>query len=162
MRCLSFLLLFLFWEGGAYAQIEAPASLLETPATVLAEDGPALFQYWEIGQHPRLWSAELGDVPALRAYRDSLALVLGEGMLAQVLQFESSQGHPDPSQPDTMDNYALVHTGRLGRIRAIHWLEAEILNYQLTRYPLLGHPTEFHGFIAVHNASSRVRIYFAV
>jgi hypothetical protein len=151
------MMIFFGWLAGQ----EQPPSLLDLPATILAQDGPALFQYWEIAQDRTVWSTESSAVPALQAYRDSLALTLGEEELLHILLFESSQQHPPPLPPDTLDNYALVHTGRLGRIRSINWLEAELLNYQLSRYPLLGHPTEFHGFIAVHESLPRVRIYFA-
>jgi hypothetical protein len=40
-------------------------------------------------------------------------------------------------------------------------LETQLLDYQINRYPLLSHPTEFHGFILLHDSLNLVRVYFA-
>lgn len=58
-------------------------------------------------------------------------------------------------------NAQLVHSKTLGKIRPINFLEAQLLDYQLNRYPLLSHPTEFHGFILLHDSLNLVRVYFA-
>jgi len=60
---------------------------------------------------------------------------------------------------DSLSNKELIKQGYVGHIRDINYLEAEVLNYQLNRYPLLSHPTEFHGFIAEQDSLDKVRIY---
>lgn len=54
----------------------------------------------------------------------------------------------------------LVRSAKAGRVRPINELEAQLLEYQLDRYPLLSHPTEFHGFMLIHDSIGKVRCYF--
>ena len=56
-------------------------------------------------------------------------------------------------------NAMLVHTGAVGKVRPMNSLEAQILNYQLEKYPLLNHPTEFHAFIAYHPDRKAFRVF---
>ncbi|MEM7372299.1 MAG: hypothetical protein AAF587_27015 [Bacteroidota bacterium] len=159
MKCL-FVLLAVFLFSCEESQQTSLASLLETSPIIIKEDGPALFQYWELAQDRRLWEAELGNFPALEAYKDSLIMALGDSLLRQLLQRELHQAAPPSSSPDSLDNYHLIHEGHVGKIQAITYLEAEILNYQLSRFPLFSHPTEFHGFILQNDSLGRIRIYF--
>lgn len=136
-------------------------SFLQTSPIILKEDGPALFQYWELEQDQRLWQATLGNLPALEAYKDSLSQALGDSLLSLLIDREFHQSNPSGKPIRSLDNYHLVHEGYIGTIQPISYLEAELLNYQLNRYPLFSHPTEFHGFILQNDSLGLVRIYFA-
>mgnify|MGYP001822918024 CR=1 FL=1 len=107
----------------------------------------------------------MGEVEELESYRDSLQLVLGAARYEHALQKEATQDLSKSligtAENGDRKNALLVHSGSVGKIRKINFLESQILNYQIKRFPLLGHPTEFHAFIAVHKALGKMRIYFA-
>jgi len=131
---------------------------------VMEQKGNEIFQYWEFENEPLIWGMNIGEVPALKSYRDSLERVLGKNGFEAAVQKEASQNDsqdiPDSGNGDRI-NARLVHSGRVGTIRSMNLLEAELLNYQLSRYPLLSHPTEFHAFILFHDSLHHVRVYFA-
>ncbi len=141
------------------------ATVTQWHKVILKEDPPALFLYWDIHDTDDLWNTTLGDVPALRDYRDTLRMVLGEERLERAIREEAtrtlSRDELEGVEDGDRINALLVHTGTLGQIRKINLLEAEILNHQLARYPLFSHPTEFHGFIARHRGLKKVRVYVA-
>ncbi len=132
---------------------------------LVLQDGHAEFSVWEFEDQAILWTYTLGAVPHIDEYRDSLALVLGQEGLEKAIAVEADQSRDlallEEEQNGADRNADLVHTGTVGHIRPINYLEAFILNYQLGRFPLLGHPTEFHGFIAKHPGKNLVRVYFA-
>ncbi|MEZ4688085.1 MAG: hypothetical protein R3B47_19105 [Bacteroidia bacterium] len=132
---------------------------------VIAEDGPAIFQYWDVKNEPVLWEKAEEGIHHLALYRDSLRLVLGEVLFEKAVEKERSQQFsgepPSKEEPGYKTNAYLVHAGKLGHIRPINALEAQILNYQIGRYPMLGHPTEFHGFILKQDSLDLIRVYFA-
>jgi len=139
-------------------------TFLSLKKTIMKEEYPEQFFYWDIDNSKQLWKPELGDVSYLNQYRDSLSMELGEEGLEQAIKNEQTQSidkyllHKGEYR-DTI-NALLVHAGTLGKIRKINFLEAEILNYQLKRFPLFSHPTEFHGFIAMDEKEQKIRIYF--
>jgi len=140
-------------------------TLQKTEKVVLKKEGPAEFFYWEMDNAKQLWKSELGAVTSLYKYRDSLKIELGGEGLKQAIKKEATQTLPknqiEKEENGDAINALLVHTGTLGKIRSINFLEAQLLNYQVNRYPLLSHPTEFHGFIAMHEEAQKVRVYFA-
>lgn len=126
----------------------------------------ALFQYWEFPDES-LWWENVLDIPVeIRNYRDSLGMILGtRGLREQIEQLTKSVGK-DHMNPDTISdgdfkNRLIVLTGEAGHIRAMNHLEAQILGYQMNRYPLLSHPTEFHAFLLRNQETGKVKVYFA-
>ncbi|MBT8219010.1 MAG: hypothetical protein KJP00_04265, partial [Bacteroidia bacterium] len=145
--------------------LEGKISLMELDPVVLETKGQEIYQYWQLDNQDYLWQSSIDNVSALEAYRDTLLTVLGEKALQSAVLAKSdlkttNQAHLDTLMDD-FKNAELVLHGIIGEIQPIRYLEAEILNYQLNRYPLFSHPTEFHGFIATHDALNLVRIYFA-
>ncbi len=163
---LHFLCLIIFiLSWGCKSSNPASFSLIKLDPTVLAENGTEVFQYWELDNDKTLWKFDPGEVQAIGVYRDSLKMVLGQERYEHAILKEASQNLKTDKQiePENGDmiNAQLVHSGSLGKIRAINLLEAQLLNYQLSKYPLLSHPTEFHGFIAEQDSLNRIRVYFA-
>ncbi len=139
-------------------------SIKEQKVVVLKAEGNEIHQYWEFKNDTLLWGNALGTVAHVMAYRDSLKMLLGADILNERIDKEASQQSMifinDSVDGDTY-NRQLTHPGKLGKIRPINFIEAELLNYQLERYPLLNHPTEFHAFILFHDSTEMVRVYFA-
>lgn len=138
---------------------------LKTPIPfVMEKKGAEIFQYWEFNNNPFLWDTNFVQPPSLRLYEDSLNNILGKDtfMLAvQKLALQDPSFKSVSTQNGDSINAQLIHSKSLGKIRPINYLEAQLLNYQLNRYPLLSHPTEFHGFILLHDSLNMVRVYFA-
>ncbi len=131
----------------------------------LGRDGLAEFFYWEFDEQESLWKPEKEALAGIAAFKDSLMKRLGEERYEAVIAKESTQSLDrsrllsDTGNGDRR-NALLVHTGEIGVIRPINALESQILNYQLMKYPLIGHPTEFHGFMAYHDGLKKYRVYF--
>lgn len=159
MKSLAWLiLLFLILSCGR----SALPSFSELEPILLVQNGDEKFQYWEIEDAPDLWSSEMGYIYAINAYKDSLRDILGDSVLtATIRQRKEEQMRSNIDEiPTGVSNKALIKQGYVGTIRSINYLEAEVLNYQLIRFPLFSHPTEFHGFIAQHDSMNHIRIYF--
>ena len=131
---------------------------------VLNVNGPELFQYWEIDKidSDYILTAENG----LEIYKDSLLLVLGKEKLNKILEMERSQkGAIRPLrlglQQGEHDNYIIAHSGEVGSIRPINHLEYQLLNFQASRYSMLGHPTEFGAFILSNDSLNKLRVCYA-
>lgn len=139
-------------------------SLKEQTPTVIKAEGNEIHQYWEFKNDTILWGSTLGKANHLMAYRDSLKMILGTKTLREKIEKESTQSSVvalfDSVNGDQY-NSQMIHSGKMGLIRPINFLEAELLNYQLERYPLLSHPTEFHTFILFQDSTDLVRVYFA-
>jgi len=139
-------------------------SLKNLPPFVIRKNGSEIFQYWEFKNDPFLWDTNFVQPPTLKSYRDSLENVLGKDTFNLTLTSRSFQNRSYPSvntiNGDSI-NAQLIHSKSLGRIRPINFLEAQLLEYQLNRYPLLSHPTELHGFILLQDSLNLVRAYFA-
>lgn len=139
-------------------------SLKTLPPIVIKKSGAEIFQYWEFKDDPFLWDTNFAQPPALKLYKDSISKILGKDNFQLILQKLSFQDISYKSISTTNGdsiNAQLVHTKTIGTIRPINYLEAQLLDYQISRYPLLSHPTEFHGFILFHDSLKLVKIYFA-
>lgn len=173
---LSITLLFVLFFAGCSTQEHYPPLTDLTP-TILERNGTEWFQYWEIPNGDYLWQTDdLGQIDALQAYRDSVQVDLGDAF-SGYLKGQSIQHPPgdtilipDGINPDSLlaarqgdgdrYNYDIIHYKGVGEVRPINYLEAQILNYQLDRYPLFSHPTEFHGFILTNDSLDLVRVYY--
>lgn len=145
-------------------QKKATVSLKSLPTIVLKENGTEIFQYWEFDNNPMLWDFNLAQLPNLKLYKDSLNSLFGKDTLEfylKKLTFQDVSFNSKSTQNGDSINAQLIHAKVIGKIRDINYLEAELLDYQIGRYPLLSHPTEFHGFILQHDSLNRVRVYFA-
>ena len=131
---------------------------------LLKQEGKEEFVYWEMDNDERLWSTTSGNIPHLQTFRDSLELILGPDKFKETIQKELTQNLPSEklatAENGDRKNALLVHTGTLGKTREMTYTESQLLNYQLGKYPLLGHPTEFHGFILINETTKKVRVYF--
>ena len=159
---LTFLVLSIL-QSCSTQKVVAKKSISGLDKIVLKEEGPEEFFFWEMDNQESLWNFELGPVPAIEAYKDSLKLALGDNKYEEAVKKESIQ-NLDPSLLEKVENgdrinALLVHTGSLGKIRAINYLEAQILNYQVSKYPLFSQPTEFHCFILSHPEKGKLRVY---
>lgn len=146
-------------------ELEENISLMTLDPTVLETKGLEVYQYWEFDNQAYLWQTEIGEVPSIQAYKDSLSQFLDEERYQSAVNNKSQLKPLRQSELDTLEgplkNSELVLQGVVGTVRSMNYLEAEILNYQLSRYPLFSHPTEFHGFIATHDSLNLVRVFFA-
>ena len=139
-------------------------SLKTLPPLVIGKNGAEIFQYWEFRNDHFLWDTNFVQLPDLKLFKDSLNNILGKDTLKLIVQKLALQDISYKSvKTENGDsiNTQLVHSKTLGKIRPINFLEAQLLDYQLSRYPLLSHPTEFHGFILLHDSLNLVRVYFA-
>ncbi|NND94688.1 MAG: hypothetical protein HKN45_07455, partial [Flavobacteriales bacterium] len=139
-------------------------SLRDQKQVVLGQDGNSEFIVWEFDNEESLWEFDLGEVHGIDTYRDSLIDRLGEQRFKEAVQKERAQDLVSEAILAGSDgdkiNAHLVHSGEKGLVRKIGRLEAQLLNYQLMRYPLLSHPTEFHGFIGFNPREDKYRVYF--
>lgn len=139
-------------------------SLSKLKPNLLNENGAEIFQYWELNNSSSLWDTNFVLPLSLKYYIDSLNRILGNDTTQLIVQKTALQDifykSVNTRNGDSI-NAQLIHSKVLGKIRPINYLEAELLNYQMSRYPLLSHPTEFHGFILLHDSLNIVRVYFA-
>lgn len=135
--------------------------LQQLSATILHQEGPEIHQFWEFPDEAALWEEKLPDFPVLQAYKDSLELAMGTAAFAAGKQ--KSQATPTLQADSTYladhSNTEIIAAGYAGLIRPMHALEAHILHYQISRFPLFSQPTEFHGYILRH-PGGKVRVYF--
>lgn len=131
---------------------------------VLKENGAEVFQYWEFNNCALLWDTNFIQPPNLKLYKDSLNNLLSIDTIKSIVQklvLQDISFKSVSTQNGDSINAQLIHSKILGKIRPINYLEAQLLDYQMERYPLLSHPTEFHGFILFHDSLNIVRVYFA-
>ncbi|MEM7372300.1 MAG: hypothetical protein AAF587_27020 [Bacteroidota bacterium] len=126
--------------------------------SLLKQEGTVLMQYWEGPDSPSLWTKQVEEFSALQAFRDSLTAAIGLHRLQAIVKRDSMQLTP---WPEENFNHEQTHNGRVGKIRDINYLEAQLLNYQLSRYPLFSHPTELSSMVLRHDSLQQLRIYFA-
>lgn len=143
---------------------EQPITLNTLTPFILKKNGAEIFQFWELKNDPSLWDTDFVQPSSIKLYKDSVSKILGKDtfkltLLALAFQ-DNSYKSVDTKNGDTI-NDQLIHSKALGKIRPINYLEAQLLDYQLSRYPLLSHPTEFHGFILLHDSLNLVKVYFA-
>lgn len=132
--------------------------------TVLEKKGVEIFQFWEFKNDPSLWNTNFVQPTSIKLYKDSVSKILGKETFQLILQELAFQDNSfktvDTKNGDSI-NAQLIHSKAIGKIRPINYLESQLLDYQISRYPLLSHPTEFHGFILFHDSLNLVRVYFA-
>lgn len=156
---LCLLLLFLGCKEEKNFELE---SLTGMSPVVISENGPEIFQYWQFESPEYLFGEELGEIIYLRAYKDSIANELGPSVLKDILD---NQRNPTPldivaENPDGLNNFELIHKNQIGKVRDLNYLEAELLNYQASRFSLFSQPTEFHAFVLINVDQDLVRVYF--
>jgi hypothetical protein len=159
--CLAFIVFLISCHNNGKEQCFSLRTL--TPF-VIKKNGAEIFQYWEFKNDPLLWDINIGQLPALQSYKDSLENILGKNTFKLTIQqvaFQDISYKLINTENGDSINAQLIHSNTLGKIRPINLLEAQLLDYQLSRYPLLSHPTEFHGFILLNDSLNRVRVYFA-
>jgi len=131
---------------------------------ILKKNGAEEFFYWELEDKESIWNYKLGEVSALFAYKDSVKFALGEEIYNSAVRKESIQDLDlsliEKEENGDKVNALLVHTGKVGKIRKINYLESQILNYQIGRFPLFSKPTEFHAFIMKDANDNKIRVYF--
>jgi hypothetical protein len=143
---------------------ERPVSLKSLTPVVIKKNGAEIFQYWEFTNYPELWDTNFLEPSHLKLYKDSLNNLLGNDtvkLTVQKLALQDVFYKSVNTQNGDSINAQLIHSKILGKIRPINYLEAQLIDYQLSRYPLLSHPTEFHGFILLQDSLNIVRVYFA-
>ena len=160
---LCFTIIF-FSAGCKKIEDKKPFSLNTLQPVWVKKNGAEIFQLWEFGNALYLWDTNFVEPQAIKSYKDSVCTLLGRDSFLDIVKALSLQDKSYVSvhtQNGDSINAQLVHANVAGRIRPINYLEAQLLSYQLNRYPLLSHPTEFHGFVLVHDALQKVRVYFA-
>lgn len=159
-----FLLAYFFIIGCSNNQKSQHFSLKTLPPKVLKENGAEIFLCWEFKNDSFLWETNFFQPLSLKLYKDSLINILGKEKFKQVFQKLALQDTNyiliKTKNGDSI-NAQLVNSKSLGKIRHINYLEAQLLDFQLSRYPLLSHPTEFHGFILFQDSLKLVKVYFA-
>lgn len=139
-------------------------SLTEIEPVLLSKNGKEIFQYWEFPNEDKLWGFDIGPVENIRSYQDTVLRSLGSEQYQKAVSKQKNitvSTNKEAIDPNgDLQNFELVHNGSVGKIRKMNVLEAELLNYQLGRYPLFSHPTEFHGFIVIQDSLDLIRVYF--
>lgn len=131
---------------------------------ILEKNGVEIFQCWEFKNEPFLWNTNFVQPPSLKLFKDSVMRILGKDTFILILQnlaFQDTSYKTVVTKNGDSINAQLIHSKTLGKIRPINYLESQLLDYQISRYPLLSHPTEFHGFILVNDSVKHVKVYFA-
>lgn len=139
-------------------------SLMTLAPVMIKRNGAERFQYWEFKNQSYLWDTNFIPPLALKSFRDSLANELGQdtfNLISTMLAYQSASYPSVKTDNGDSINAQLIHSNTVGKIRPINFLEAQLLNYQLSRYPLLSHPTEFHGMILMHDTLNLIKVYFA-
>ncbi|NNE15675.1 MAG: hypothetical protein HKN51_11900 [Saprospiraceae bacterium] len=139
-------------------------SISDEKKVILKQDGQDEFVYWEMKDEKKLWGFYLGNIKGLKNYRDSIKLKLGDELFKSSVEKESIQTLDksllDNEKNGDRINALLVHTGSIGNIRQINFLESQLLNYQANKVSMFSSPSEFHGFIAKNDTLEKVRVYF--
>ncbi len=151
-------------SGCETSKVYQDLSIDEANKILLHKNGNEEMFYWELDDEKNLWEFELGHITALKLYRDSIKFELGDNKYKSAIQKESVQNLEksliENEENGDRINALLVHSGAVGEIRRINYLESQILNYQIGRFPLFSRPTEFHGFIAENEKEGKIKVYF--
>jgi hypothetical protein len=139
-------------------------SLNSLNPVILEKKGAELFQYWEFNNDSTVWGTNFNLPNSIKLFEDTLKFLIGKdsvnSLIKRLTTQDSSLKLISTQNGDSL-NAQLIHSKKLGKIRPINYLEAQILQYQMKRYPLISHPTEFHGFILLHDSLQKVKVYFA-
>jgi hypothetical protein len=164
LYCVLFLLQSFFIISCHSNKLKRQYNLKTHPPIVLEKNGVEIFQFWEFKNDPSLWNTNFDLPKSIILYGDSLGKTLGKeafkvNMLGLAFQ-DTTYKSENTNNRDSI-NAQLIHSKTLGMIRPINNLESQLLDYQISRYPLFSHPTEFHGFILFHDSLNLVKVYFA-
>lgn len=132
---------------------------------VLRQVADTVYQSWtfQAGQLPE--GAALSRLPALSAFLDTVRARVGpldaRAQLARQIAYYAAR--PDSDSQGEAENGRLVLAGAVGTLRPANCLETLLVDYQAARFPMAGHPTEFHAVIMERGdgASREIRVYFA-
>jgi hypothetical protein len=138
--------------------LEASDYLHQFEAEIIDSSGYVIHQLWEIPNDPALWQKDFPAFPSFQQYEQSLIDHFGQAKLDSVRLARSQKTGAYGTSGD-QNNAQLVLDGKAGAIRPINCLEAHLLNFQLQRFPLFDHPTEFGAFIL--KKDSLLRIYYS-
>jgi hypothetical protein len=165
MKFLFYIIVFLLFSCARPISQDEEISLLQIAPKILATEGTAVFLAWEFPEASYMWHPNKSEVPFIEAYKDSIEELMGKSKMEVAVLIEASQNKVLTDDTLSMNgdqlNSARVKSGAIGTIHEINFIEAQLLNYQLSRYPLLSCPTEFHGFILKDSVNKRIRLYFA-
>jgi hypothetical protein len=132
---------------------------------VLRQAADTIYQSWtfQAGKLPE--EVELSRLPALSAFLDTVRARVGpldaRAQLARQIAYYAAR--PDSDSQGEAENGRLVLAGAVGTLRPASCLEALLVDYQAARFPMAGHPTEFHALILERGdgPGREVRVYFA-
>lgn len=126
---------------------------------LLARDGSASLLSWELAATPWLDQPVIPDDPAYLAFRAAIRDAGSDRRWPAVTD------RPEPAGKAEREiwrreqrNNELARSGRVGRIRPIHCLEALLFAYQHNRYSQLIHPTEFLASVLRKRVGDEMRL----
>ncbi|UTW65478.1 hypothetical protein KFE94_12550 [bacterium SCSIO 12643] len=164
MKHLIFIVLTILFIGCDADTSMEDLLMKDVEKVMLSKEGPTEFFYFELKDRPEIWASNPDNIAAIQSYRDSVQHQLGSSKYAQTVHKESVQDLDSDRLKNAVNgdsiNALLVHTGKIGSIRDMNFLESCLLNYQVSRFPLFSTPTEFHGFILSHKKTGIIRVYF--
>lgn len=131
---------------------------------ILEKKGNEVYLVWELNNDSFLWDTNFVSPEELKNYQDTLKEVLGIAKLDSTVKSRAYQNYNleiRKLQNGDSLNVQLVQSKKIGIIRKINFLEANLFAYQLNKYSLFSHPTEFHGIILLNEKLNLIRIYFA-
>ncbi len=144
--------------------IKITTKLKNQEPTVLEKRGEEIFQLWEFKNDPSLWVTNFAQPTSIKLYKDSVIKILGKETFKHIqldLAYQNTSYKSENTKNGDSINVQLIHSKTIGKIRPINYLESQLLDYQISRYPLFNHPTEFHGFILTNDSLNLVKVYFA-
>ncbi|GLC25744.1 hypothetical protein [Roseisolibacter agri] len=146
-----------------------PAGRCAWPAApeILAQRADTAWQRWTLPADalPTVWDP--AALPALRAFRDTVAAALGATDARTLLQRQIDHlgSRPDSTLRREAGNGRLVRDGVVGTLRPIGCLEALLIDAQAARFPMAARPTELQALL-LHRAATgerpaQLRVYQA-
>ncbi|MCI5056178.1 MAG: hypothetical protein MRY83_08720 [Flavobacteriales bacterium] len=130
---------------------------------ILATDSNDIEQYWDITLGDQDFALTKKD--GLEDFQDRLNDFFGEERLQQLLDSQTIAGIKVSDRvrlafgEKEAENTEALHAID-GLIHEINHIEAEVLNYQASRYSFFDNPTEFQAVIAKNDSLNLQRIYF--
>ncbi|HEU4884515.1 MAG TPA: hypothetical protein VFT45_19830 [Longimicrobium sp.] len=132
---------------------------------VLRQAADTVYQSWTFDAEQLPGEVALARLPALSAFLDTVRARVGpldaRAQLARQIAYYAAR--PDSDSQGEAENGRLVLAGAVGTLRPASCLEALLVEYQAARFPMAGHPTEFHAVVMERGegAGREVRVYFA-
>jgi hypothetical protein len=130
--------------------------------TVVARDGTAVLQYWDIADEPLWFSPVIPDDARYLAYRKAIRAA-GAALVRPIAD------PPATTTPAEVEmwrrenlNADVAYSGTAGTVRPVHCLDAALFAYQHARHDELVKPTEFIAHVLRKTVAGRptLRIYF--